>query len=233
MKGLFDSNIDFDRDLFRNIVSLRESECLFDDLTGDDADLHAVAVKAEMRVKRGVPRDIIPSGFHYSTAIECPFIAETYYASRYGDGTFPVLYGSVDLETTIHETCYHMVRFESRMEGIDEVIVRDRSVYLIHGQAVLIDLSGKGSEFPQLLSNEYSFTQQIGKRLSEEGHPGIMAPSARCDGINVVFFRIKVLSDPRIHCYLTYRLDPATWKITVERRSGEVIEVIEAGRWIQ
>ena len=233
MKSLLDSNIDFDADFYRNIVSLRESEHLFDDLTGEDADLHAVAVQAEMRVKRDIPRGIIGRGFHYSTAIEYPFITEPYVESRYGDGSFPVLYGSMDLETTIHETCYHMAKFESHSEGIDEVIVRDRAIYLIHGRAVLVDLTNKRSAFPQLLSNEYSFTQQIGKRLSKEGHPGIMAPSAQCDGTNIVFLNIEVLSDPRIHCYLTYRLDPATWKITVEKRSGEVIEVIEAGRWIQ
>lgn len=233
MESLYDSNIDFDEDFYRNIVSLRESEYLFDDLTGEDTYLHAVAVQAEMRVKRDIPREIIPRGFHYSTAIEYPFITEPYVASRYGDGSFPVLYGSMDLETTVHETCYHMAKFESHSEGIDEVIVRDRAVYLIHGQAVLVDLTNKRNTFPQLLSNEYSFTQQIGKRLSKEGHPGIMAPSARCDGINVVFFKKEVLSALRMHCYLTYRLDPETWRITVQRQPGQVIKVIEAARWIQ
>ena len=233
MGSLYDSNIDFDGDFYRNIVSLRESEHLFDDLTGEDADLHAVAVQAEMRVKRDIPRGIIGRGFHYSTAIEYPFITEPYVESRYGDGSFPVLYGSMDLETTVHETCYHMAKFESYSEGINEVIVRDRAVYLIHGRAVLVDLTNKRSTFPQLLSNEYSFTQQIGKRLSKEGHPGIMAPSAWCDGINIVFLKIEVLSDPRLHCYLTYRLDPETRRITVQRQPGEVIKVIEAARWIQ
>jgi len=233
VKSLYDSNKDFDEDFFRNIVSRRKSENLFDDLTGEDTDLHDIAVQAEMRVKKDLPWGIISRGFHYSTSIEYPFLTEPYIASRYSDGSFPVLYGSVDLETTICETAYHMAKFESQSEGIDEIIVRDRAVYLIHGRAVLIDLTNKRSSFSQLLANEYSFTQPIGKRLSSEGHPGIMAPSARCEGINVVFFKIEVLSDPRMHCYLTYRLDPRTWTITIERKPGEVVNIVEAARWIQ
>jgi len=233
VKSLYDSNIDFDEDFFRNIVSRRKSENLFDDLTGEDPDLHDVAVRAEMRVKKDIPGGIISRGFHYSTAIEYPFLTERYVASRYSDGSFPVLYGSMDLETSIYETAYHMAKFESQSEGIDEVIVRDRAVYLIHGRAVIIDLTNKRITYPQLLSGEYSFTQQIGKRLGEEGHPGIMAPSARCEGVNIVFFKIEVLSDPRMHCFLTYRLDPRTWTITVERQPGEVIHIVEAARWIQ
>ena len=233
MKRLYDSNKDFDEGFFRNIVSRRKSENLFDDLTGEDTDLHDIAVQAEMRVKKDLPWGIISRGFHYSTSIEHPFLTEPYIASRYSDGSFPVLYGSMDLETTICETAYHMAKFESQSEGIDEIIVRDRAVYLIHGRAVLIDLTNKRSAFSQLLANEYSFTQPIGKRLSSEGHPGIMAPSARCEGINVIFFKIEVLSDPRMHCYLTYRLDPRTWTITVERQPGEVVNIVEAARWIQ
>jgi hypothetical protein len=91
----------------------------------------------------------------------------------------------------------------------------------------LFDIVGKEKAFPQLVANDYSFTQAIGRRLSQEGHPGLLAPSARCKGINSVIFNPEVLDSPRHHCYLTYRLDPATRTVEVERQPGEILMVVD------
>jgi hypothetical protein len=228
VRTIFSKSIDFNQDVFRNIVSLRESRDLFDDLTDGDPELSSLAIEAEARVKENIPKGLIERGYHYSQAIGYPFETQPFMASRYGDGKFGVWYGSADrMETTIFESSFHMIQDESNIEGLNEIVVRERAVYLIHCEAILFDIVGKEKAFPQLVANDYSFTQAIGRRLSQEGHPGLLAPSARCKGINSVIFNPEVLDSPRHHCYLTYRLDPATRKAEVERQPGEILMVVD------
>jgi hypothetical protein len=228
---LFEKSIDLDQDVFRNIVSLRESVDLFDDLTDGDESLSEVAIEAEMRVKKDLypaQPGLIYRGFHYNTAIGYPFETEPYMATRYGDGTFGVWYGALDLETTLYETVYHMLRVELAVEGISDVIIRERAVYKIHCCAILLDLCGKEIDYPQLVSNDYEFTHTIGKRLQREGHPGLLAPSARCGGKNIVVFNPSVLSDPINHCFLTYSFNPDKMEVKIEREEGKVLKNIQA-----
>ena len=227
MKSLFDKSSDFNNDVFRNITSLRESVDLFDDLTGGGEFAGGVAVVAEMRVKSDIPSGLINRGFHYSKAIGYPFETEPYLNTRYSNGSFGVWYGSIELDTAIHETAYHMLIDELRVEGISGVITRERAVYLVCCKAVLIDLTGKEKRFPELVSNDYSLTHQIGERLHNEGHPGLLAPSARCKGTNLVAFTPSILSDPRNHCYLTYKCDKSKRSIMVERQPGETVSRLE------
>lgn len=222
MKTLFGRTRDFQGDVYRNIVSLRESIDLFDDLT-EESGLSRYAVAAEARVKEGIPLGMISRGFYYTLAIDYPFSKEPFLLSRYGNGTFGVWYGAMELDTTIHETIYHMMREESRVEGLTGRVKRERAVYLVRARAVLIDLVGKERRYPDLLSDDYSLTQQIAERLQKEGHPGLLAPSARCVGTNLVAFTPSILNDPRVNCYLTYTYDYQSKTVEVERQPGEII----------
>lgn len=227
MDRLFTRVIDFSKDVFRNIVSLRESQDLFDDLSEGDAELSVFAAEAEARVKENVPLGFIERGFHYSLAIGHPFDTQPCLASQYGDGTFGVWYGSVDsLETSIFETAYHMIRDELNIHGLRETVVRERAVYLVGCKGILLNLVGRERDYPQLVSDDYSYTQSIGRRLAREGHPGLQAPSARCRGVNVAVFNPNILSNPRHHAYLTYRLDPLTRSVAVERQPGETLTTV-------
>lgn len=225
--SLFDRTRDFDGDAYRNIVSLRESEDLFSDLSDGDGYLSAVATAAEMKVKSGIPSGFLQRGFHYTTSITYPFEHEPYLRTRYGNGSFGVWYGALALDTTIHETAFHMVKEEAGIEGNHGPIIRERAVYLVRCRALLIDLIGKGKAFPGLVANDYGLTQQIGERLHKEGHPGLLAPSARHEGgINLVALTPNVLSNPRSFCYLTYSCDPVRRMATVERQPGEILTTL-------
>jgi len=224
---LFTRVIDFSKDVFRNIVSLRETQDLFDDLSDGDAELSAIAVEAEARVKENIPLGFIERGFHYSLAIGYPFDTQPYMASRYGDGSFGIWYGSVDsLETSIFETAYHMSRDEMNIYGLRETVVRERAVYLVSCKGILLNLVGRERDCPQLVSDDYSYTQSIGRRLAREGHPGLQAPSARCRGVNVAVFNPNILSNPRHHLYLTYSFDPMSKSVAVERQPGELLMTV-------
>lgn len=221
MKSLFERVRDFSDDIFRNIVSLRESQDLFDDLS-DEQGVTQYAIAAEAHVKEGLPVGMVDRGFHYTTAVEYPFTKEPFLLSRYGNGTFGVWYGALDLMTTIHETIFHLVKEESKVEGLSGVLIRERAVYLVKARALLIDLVGKEKQYPDLVSDNYALTQQIAERLHTE-HPGLLVPSARCSGVNLVAFTPKILSDPRLTCYLTYTYDYHKKSVVVERTPGEVV----------
>lgn len=222
MDRLFSLSRDFREDFHRNIVSLRESEDLFDDINGGDPALSDLAQRLESSLKSNIPTGTIQRGFFYSAPLQYPFTTIT--ESRYSDGTFGVLYGSLDLETTVFETVHHMARCESGVEGLSGEIVRERAVYLIHCNAILLDLTGKSADYPELTANDYSYTQQVGKRVSSEGHPGLLVPSARKpEGVNVAIFNPSVLSNARINCYLVYRMDTTQRTVTVEREEGTTL----------
>jgi RES domain-containing protein len=222
--ALFDKSRDVDDDAYRNIVSLRESEDLFSDLSDGDGQLSAVAAAAEIRVKSAIPAGVIQRGFHYTTSITYPFEHEPYLRTRYGNGSFGIWYGALALETTIHETAFHMVKAEAGIEDNHGPIIRERAVYLVHCRALLIDLTGKARAFPGLLADDYGLTHQIGERLHQEGHPGLLAPSVRhAGGTTLVALTPAVLSNPRPFCYLTYSCDPVQRTVTVERQPGEIL----------
>ncbi len=232
---LFDKTVDYSGLPYRNITTLRESEDLFDDLTDGDATASAVAAEAEMRVKnQQLARDpqIIQRGFHYTQSIiDYPFKNEPCLFTRFGDGTYGVWYGSLEMKTTVFETCYHMIRAELAVEGLAEMIVRERAVYRVKCSAILIDIRGKQDSFPKLVADDYAFTQQIGRRMNREGHPGLLAPSARTNGTNIIIFNPTVLSDPRLHCYLTYYFDPQTLEVKIERAVGRSWLRVDGHRW--
>jgi hypothetical protein len=234
---LFDKTADFNGQPYRNITTLRESEDLFDDLAGGDENASAVAAEAEMRVKNHpVARDpkIIQRGFHYTRSIiDYPFKSEPYLLTRFGDGTYGVWYGSLEMKTTVFETGFHMIKAERAVEGLDEVVVRERAVYRVKCRAILIDLRGKQKSFPELVADNYGFTRQIGQRINREGHPGLLAPSSRYNGTNIAVFNPEVLSDPRLHCYLTYFFDPLTLKVRVERTVGRTWLGVDGRKWFE
>jgi len=236
-KTLFDKTADFGGQPYRNVTSLRESEDLFDDLNDGDEGASAIAAEAEMRVKDHLidrfPENFYRS-FHYTRSIiDYPFNSEPYLFTRFGDGTYGVWYGSLEIKTTVFETGFHMIKAELAVEGLDEVVVRERAVYRVRCRAILIDLRGKQKSFAKLLADDYGFTQQIGRRMNREGHPGLLAPSSRFKGTNMVIFNPDVLSNPRLHCYLTYFFDPHTLNIRVERTVGRTWLKVDGRKWFE
>lgn len=228
MQGLFERVKDLDAPVMRNIVSLRQSEDLFDDLHEGDHDLAQIAVWTEMAVKPDESPTVIERGFHYSTAILYPFRPENWLRTRYSDGRYPAWYGSMSAETTLWETGYHALKAELAVEGVSPQVYRERAVYRVHCRGLLIDISGKAAEYPYLISNDYGECQSVGQRVHQEGHPGLLSPSARHpNGVNVVAFRKTILQYPRLSFYLSYLIDTRTRTIQVERAPGKALTLLD------
>ncbi len=214
---------------FRNIVSLQQSQDLFDDLSANPKDW-VLAQQVEDEVKPPLYRSTNPmihrpfEDAQWFNAIGWPF--KHWQASRFSNGTFGVWYGSQSLETTVFETVYHWVNgllrdasFTSAQSGS---IVAERKVCTVQCDAALLDLRPQAKRHAGLMhKTDYSETQTIGARLHREGHPGVLTPSVRhSEGVNYAILNPDVLSSPRHHCYLSYRLRGET--IVVEKQAGEV-----------
>lgn len=214
---------DVHEDLFRNIVSLRVSENLFDDLS-DDPDDQQVAIKLELETKpsRFVSRvPIIGRPFEeaaWNEAIAYPF--RTWMMSRYSDGSFGVWYGADSIETTVHETAFHWYSQLLTDAGFAKPGVSvERKIYTVRCDAALIDLRKIAAESKALThSSDYTLTHQIGGRLHKEGHPGLISKSARHSGDVFAVLNQDVLSNPKNVCFLSYKSTENG--VLVEREPG-------------
>lgn len=218
--------VDVQRDVMRNIVSLGESQDLFDDLTDDPAEW-LLAQRVEDEVKPPLyrsPTPVIDRPFEdaaWFKAIGWPF--RHWQASRFSDGSFGVWYGSESVETTVYESAYHWYRGLLCDAGFEhEAVVAERKVYRVHCAAALLDFRQAASEYTDLLHpTDYAFPQSVGARIHREGHPGLLVQSVRRPaGENVAVLNPGVLSNPRLACQLSYRLDGE--RIVVEKQAGRV-----------
>lgn len=219
--------LDVHEDIFRNIVSIRSAQSLFDDLT-DSPEQWGLAQQVVDEVKPPPYQSRTPvihrpfEAAQWFGAIGWPF--RQWQASRFSDGTFGVWYGSESIETTVHETAYHWFNGLLRDAGFglsrDTGIIGERDLYDVRCDAALLDLRPEIEQHKNLMhKSDYSATQAIGARLNREGHPGLVTQSVRRpQGNNYAILNPNVLSSPRQNCHLTYRLQDET--ISIEKRAG-------------
>lgn len=218
---------DFHEDIHRNIVSLRVSEDLFDDLS-DNPDAWKAAIDLEIATKPHTytsHQPVIARPFEeadYNEAIEYPF--SHWSSSRYSNGSYGVWYGADTLETSIYETVHHWrsnLLMDANWQDVEGVEI-DRKVYLVRCDAALLDFREKIRTHSALIdAASYHLTHQVGARIHHDGHPGLVSRSARCEGDICAVFNQRVLSNPRHHCYLSYRIEGSG--IAVERQPSELI----------
>lgn len=225
---------DVHQDVARNIVSLHRSQDLFDDLSDDPAEW-LLLQRLEDEVKPPPYRShqpVIDRPFEdaaWFNAIAWPF--KHWQASRFSDGSYGVWYGSESVETTVHESAYHWFRGLLCDAGFERApVVAERKVYAVACGAALLDFRQATPGFPELLHPaDYGFTHTVGARIHREGHPGLLIQSARRPlGENFAVFNPGVLSNPRLGCQLTYRLDGE--RILVEKQPGSVWFSLDTAR---
>lgn len=221
---------DTHEDMVRNIVSIRVSQDLFDDLS-DSKEAWEAAIALENEVKPPMFQSVFPvihrpfEEAEWDSAVEYPF--RKWSNSRFSDGTYGVWYGAKDLDTTIFETVHHWragILADSGL-GFDGLIT-ERKVYNVRCDALLLDFRGMVQRIPSLIDPfDRTLTHQIGNRMHKEGHPGLLSRSARCDGDTCAIFNRNVLSNPRELCRLTYTMRQGS--VCVEREPGVTLMVID------
>lgn len=212
MEAIFEQarTVNFSHDVYRNIVSLRDSQSLFDDLSPDPRD-HQAAIQCELQSKPAEYRgqqNIIDRPYEealHRQTIDYPF--EHAQPSRFSNGEFGVWYGARSIETTVHETVYHWLRFLRDANMNRPGIIAHRRVHVVACDSHLLDLRALVQQWPALVSDDYSGTQQIGHTAYNKRLPGLLSRSARHgEGEVISAFTPDILSRPRTSCHLTYRL---------------------------
>jgi RES domain len=208
--------------LIRNIVSIRSSQDLFDDLTSSPAEW-ALAQQVEDQVKPPPYQSRTPvihrpfEDAQWFNAIGWPF--KHWQASRFSDGSFGIWYGCDCAETSVYETAYHWFNGILSDAGFEnEKVVGERKLYEVACDAALVDLRPLTVQHAGLMhKTNYSDTQFVGARLHREGHPGLVTQSVRyAAGQNYVILNPDVLSNPMQHSQLTYRLEDH--RIVIEKK---------------
>lgn len=225
--------VDVHQDIARNIVSLRQSQNLFDDLTDDPAEW-LLAQSVEDEVKPPLYRSRAPiidrpfEDAEWFNAITWPF--KHWQASRFSDGSYGVWYGSESVETTVYESACHWFRALLCDAGFERMtVIAERKVYWVACNAALLDFRKAAGGHPDLLHrSDYAICQSVGARIHREGHPGLLTQSVRHPaGENLAIFNPAVLSNPRHNCQLTYRLQGG--QIVVEKQPGSSWIILDVG----
>lgn len=153
-------------------------------------------------------------------AITWPF--KHWQTSRFSDGSFGVWYGCDAVKTSVFESAYHWYRGVLCDAGFEnETVIGERKLYSVACDAALLDFRQVVHEkYPNLLhKTDYTFAQSIGARIHREGHPGLLTASVRYpSGESYAVFNPAVLSNPKHHCQLAYRLEAQ--HIVVEKTPG-------------
>ncbi len=204
-------------DVKRNVLYVPTTLEAFLELLDHEGDVDLIEDTIKSARSLAVGKNKL-ADFYYTAAIEYPFVTEPYMASRYSDGRYAVWYGSKSLETTLHETVHHTIKYLKAIEGIEneKEVIRTRSVYDVYCDAIMIDVIDLSKKFPDLMADDYSYTQELGETVYAGGYPGIISSSARHKtGINVNVFRQKILSNPRLITNLEYRISIADWRVNI------------------
>jgi hypothetical protein len=219
--------INYHSDPYRNIVSLRISEQLFDDLSDSPAAWKAgndLEIMSKPHTHQS-NEPIIDRPFEeaeYNEAIGYPF--NNWSMSRYSNGSFGVWYAAETLESTVWETEYHWRNSflaDSGWANLEGVEI-ERKVYTVQCDAALLDFRVILNIHPRLIDRKnYDLTHQVGSRIHHDGHPGLISRSARCKGDVLAIFNKQVLSNPKTSCYLTYRIENGV--TVIKREAGEVM----------
>lgn len=198
----------FDGQAIRNIIGLKLQMNPFDDLSDDPLDWKEAEMATDFHNRFSL------SELEYNV-IRYVFDQHRHQESRFSDGSFPVWYGALELETTFYESIYHWKRFlafssKELISETNEPIYCARSAFKASCKSTLIDLRDQTITNPSLISNDsYQDTQSIGLKLSKEGFPGLITKSARhTSGTNLAIFKHNVLSSPAHYGDYLYELMP-------------------------
>lgn len=220
-------------DWLRNIISLRVSEDLYDDLADDEATRRLLAaVEADRKPPQYAGQPVISRPFEESgltdrvfAAIGHPFSHPN--ASRFSDGTWGVWYGASTLRTSVYETAFHWHRrfiHAPRDLQIEGPVTTQRRVFRVRCRAALLDLRPALAANPGLADpDDWSPAQDFGRLVHRNRYPGLLTRSVRTPSPTarvVAVFQQAVLTHPRDVCYLSYRFEPDTGTIAVERTPG-------------
>lgn len=177
--------------------------------------------------------DLVPEGRRVggggSTYLMAPFThVSADRKSRFGDGTYGVLYAGNGFEVALLETVHHHANFMARTNEAPGWTSQFREI-VINIDARLHDLrGGEGVHADALNPGDYTASQAVAAQLRAAGSNGLVYPSIRCEGDECVgLFYPDLASDAIQGRHLDYHWDGARVDFYRDAGNGEVFRIIE------
>jgi len=154
-----------------------------------------------------------------TTPIMAAFTHLNVEGDRFTNGSYGVFYTSLTIETAIAETRYHRVRFLAATDEPAQEL--DMRVYAVDLDAELHDIRGMRESHPAWYHpTRYVMSQELGRRIRENGSDGIVYASVRQEGGEcAAVFRPRLLSNCRQERHLCYVWDGQSMTMIYEKKT--------------
>lgn len=200
--------------IYRLAVRLEESK-LFESMTLDSRG----SVEALEFFRENMQTDAIEFVLDDPFKPKPQFETEVLKSTRFSDGGVHVFYGALERGTAEAEVKYHYgkdaVGDKSKARTVFYACVECR--YMGNTK----DLRPKLSEWPELVSEDYQFCQNLSRQAIRENLGGFFAPSARLtNGTTVPVFQREMLSAPEIVGCISFSIDPSSGNISATNLSN-------------
>lgn len=195
--------------LYRNILTIKESQHLFDDLV-DQEDIPILQAwdNQTSLINHQIPQ--INRTFQYATTFQTHYLFQEvgWRRGRFGNGkTYGVWYGALEEETSIKETLYWSRMFAKNFLEKKESITIDRKMY--SAQCVSeksVDLRSLVKNYPKIVhKTDYSFCHQLGEYAVKNKIGLYLTPSVRNPGGTCApVFSVDVIKKENFSYYMHY-----------------------------
>lgn len=163
--------------LFEDVADAAEFEALYQIQALTNPRLQNEIGRIELIALAEVPFGI--PGCSYATA---PFTHINPAGSRFGDGSYGVLYLADTLDTAIAEVHYHQQAYWSKVADLSYERFVFRALACSFNDAAHRDLTGVPLSDPVYDPLDYSHGHRLGKAARREGCPGLRYNSVRAPG---------------------------------------------------
>jgi len=163
---------------------------LFDDVaSAEEFDaLYAVQALTNPRLQAEVgslaliARDQIPFGIQGCAYATAPFTHVNPNGSRFGDGSFGILYLADTMDTAVAEVRHHQQAYWSKVHGLNYERFVFRGLVCQFVEARMLDATALPLSHPIYASDDYSASRVLGQDTLKAGAPGLRYHSVRAPG---------------------------------------------------
>ena len=149
--------------------------------------------------------------------------------SRFGDGSFGVLYVAKAFETALFETIHHHCRFMGRTAEAPGWTSQFREI-ILDVDATLHDLRRAASTREALDPDSYEIPQRLARALRSDDVDGLVYPSVRhATGECVALFYPDCAANPVQGRHLDYHWNGMRVDLIRNAGTGQVFRVVDSG----
>ncbi len=135
--------------------------------------------------------------------------------SRFSNGDWPVFYAAIGRTTAKRESAHHYGRKAAGDRKAQRAV--HYSIVRCRFSGDVVDLQPKLPDWPDLVSDDYTFCNGLGKEAHDRGLGGFLSSSARnSGGTTVPAFLAGTISDPQIEATARLAFDGANVIVEIE-----------------